>query len=88
MTEKTFNWDSKTWDVDYVGAFENFKQELMKKTALFYPDFELPWILRVDASEDGIGWVLMQDPTNSKPDPNAPDPPYKPLVFGSKKFSK
>lgn len=88
MTEKSFNWDSKTWDVDYVGAFENFKQELMKKTALFYPDFDLPWILRVDASEDGIGWVLMQDPTKSIPNPKGPDPAYQPLVFGSKKFSK
>ena len=88
MTAKTFNWNKSTWTYDYESTYEQFKEELMKCTALFYPDYELPWILRVDASEDGIGWVLMQDPSGTKPDPTAPDPGYQPLVFGSKKFSQ
>ena len=88
MTAKTFDWNKSTWTFDYESVYEEFKEELMKCTALYYPDYNLPWLLRVDASEDGIGWVLMQDPTDSKPDPTAPDPGYQPLVFGSKKFSK
>ncbi len=82
MTAKTFNWNKSSWTFDYEAAYETFKEELTKCTALYYPDYNLPWILRVDASEDGIGWVLMQDPSGSKPDASAPDPEYQPLVFG------
>lgn len=89
MTEKTFNWNKNTWSVDYELAFTIFKEELIKRTALFYPDYDLPWILRVDACEDGVGFVLLQDPTGTyHSSENTTDPPFQPILFGSKKFSK
>ena len=89
MTEKNFNWNKDAWSVDYEGAFNRFKAELMKATALFYPDYEKTWYLRVDASEDAVGFVLMQDTLGApyKAGPSV-DPPFEPLLFGSKKFSK
>lgn len=89
MTEKTFNWNKDTWSVDYESAFNTFKDELVKRTALFYPDYDLPWYLRVDACEDGVGFVLLQDPTETPYSPESTvDPPFQPILFGSKKFSK
>lgn len=89
MTEKGFNWNKDTWRVDYEGAFNRFKTELMKATALFYPDYEKTWYLRVDASEDAVGFVLMQDRLGTPFKPgNSTDPPFEPILFGSKKFSK
>ena len=82
MTKAKFNWDPKTWKVDYVGVFNRFKQALLKVTALFYPDYDLPWILRADASETGIGWVLIQIFTT----PDGKEV-MQPIIFGSKKFS-
>ena len=77
MTYKTFSWDKSTWKHDYVKCFEDFKKALLDSVTLFYPDYELPWILRVDASDDGVGYVLMQ----------LRGEVLCPVVFGSKKFS-
>ena len=89
MTEKSFNWNRDTWGVDYEACFLKFKEELLKSTALYYPDYERTWYLRVDASEDAVGFVLLQDkegvPFQAG---NTTDPPFEPLLFGSKKFSK
>ena len=60
MVHKTFNWDKNTWKRDYEKIFDEFKAALLEAVTLYYPDYELPWILRVDASEDGVGYVLMQ----------------------------
>jgi hypothetical protein len=49
---------------------------------LFYPDYTLPWLLRADASDLGVGFVLMQIFTN--PDGSTV---HQPILFGSKKFS-
>jgi hypothetical protein len=40
--------------VDYEAAFEAFKLNL------FYPDYELDWVLRTDASSVGVGAILFQ----------------------------
>ena len=50
--------------------------------ALYYPNYELEWIVQTDASEYGVGGVLMQvyirpDGTKEK----------QPLFFVSAKFS-
>ena len=82
MTHKTFNWDTSTWTKDYAKTFERFKQALALSCKIHYPDYNLPWILRADASDVAVGYVLLQV---------AKEPPldivHQPLVFGSMKFS-
>jgi hypothetical protein len=86
MTAKTFTWKQSEWTVDYPSVFERFKNALTEAVALFYPDYNLTWVLRTDASEHGVGWVLLQlRPTLAKQD--IPEFVHEPILFGSKKFS-
>jgi hypothetical protein len=85
MTAKTFKWDPKTWTVDYVNVFEEFKLALVNAVSLFYPDYDLVWVLRSDASEIGVGWVILQLKPIEGTDPVEYE--HQPIVFGSKKFS-
>ena len=87
MTKKTFNWDKSTWTVDYAAVFEEFKAALLKATSLFYPDYSLDWLLRVDASDLGVGFVLIQIRSGTTSTPEA-ERIYEPLIFGGKKFSE
>ena len=83
MSKDSFNWNSKTWQQDYVKVFENFKEALKRAATLYYPDYDLEWILRADASELGVGIVLFQifiAEDGSKVN--------QPLLFASKKFSE
>ena len=81
MTKDDFNWDESTWKIDYRTAFDNFKEKLSKACSLFYPDYTLTWILRVDASKLGLGGVLLQ----LRVDGNTVR--HEPIIFFSKKFS-
>ena len=78
MTHKSFIWDKSTWKHDYERIFEDFKQLLLDAVTLYYPDYDKPWILRVDASDLGVGFVLLQ----------LHDDVLRPILFGSKKFSE
>jgi hypothetical protein len=61
MTKEGFNWnDEKNWKYNYRSEFEDYKSALQKACAIYYPDYTLTWIIRVDASELGIGGVLLQ----------------------------
>ena len=60
MVRKNFNWDRQTWKRDYVKDFENMKKALLNSFEIYYPDYNLTWILRSDASEVGIGAALFQ----------------------------
>ena len=82
MTHKDFNWDKRTWTEDYVKAFEHMKQALVTSIALFFPDYSLTWILRVDASDVAAGAVLFQ--VRIRDDGTEV---YEPIGFASKKFS-
>jgi hypothetical protein len=82
MTKLSFDWRPETWKVDYVEAFEKFKEALKTATTLFYPDYELDWILRADASELGVGIVLFQVHVSSEG-----NVVHQPILFASKKFS-
>jgi hypothetical protein len=85
MTKKTFNWsDKSTWTRDYEADFNSLKEALVQATAIFYPDYDLVWILRTDASTNGIGAVLLQ--VAPGPSPAAPSQ-LQPICFVSKKFS-
>jgi hypothetical protein len=67
MTKTTFDWTAPdTWTVDYRAHFESLKTDLQHSLTLYYPDYNLPWTLRTDASTLGVGAVLFQtveDPT-------------------------
>jgi hypothetical protein len=50
MTKDTFPWKHpELWQVDYKSIFEQFKHKLFEALNLQYPDYDLEWILRVDA---------------------------------------
>ena len=84
MTKASFNWDKpETWKHNYREQFENYKQGLQSACAVFYPNYELDWILRTDASDYGAGAVLLQvmEQTNR-------EPVLQPIAFWSPKFSE
>jgi len=80
MTQKDFNWkDPSVWTRDYRLIFDTFKAALLQSVALHYPNYDWQWILRVDASDDACGAVLLQQrPT---------DGALLPINLSSKKFS-
>lgn len=84
MIKKDFNWDESTWTQDYRKAFDQVKDALQDATAIFYPNFELEWILRTDASQRGVGAVLLQ--VYVSPDDSSTQ--YQPIGFASQKFSE
>ena len=49
------------WNHDATEAFEILKQKIRKEPILRLPKMHLPFILSVDASDVGIGGVLMQE---------------------------
>jgi hypothetical protein len=59
-----------------------FVEALSEACELFFPDYDLVWILRTDASEVGVGYVLFQVYVNDEGE-NV----HQPLAFGSQKFS-
>ena len=78
MTKAGFNWDPTTWTVDYVDVYSKFKAALIGAVKVYFPDYNLPWVLRTDASEIACGGVLFQV---------LPDGTHQPIVFCSSKFS-
>jgi hypothetical protein len=82
MTKAQFNWDEATWKHNYRTQFDNFKEGLQQACAVFYPDYSLNWILRTDASDYGIGSVLLQEYVAAD-DTKV----LQPIAFYSKKFS-
>ena len=83
MTHKKFQWEESTWAKDYRRSFREFKEAILEAVELYHPDYELEWILRCDASEVGVGAVLMQvhifeDGVRA----------FQPITFVSMKFSE
>ena len=56
LTERNFPF---TWTDECQTAFDNLRQKLTSTPILAYPNFEKPFILDTDASNTGIGAVLM-----------------------------
>ena len=81
MTRNTFNWDPSTWGADYRSAFERVKECLVQSVEKFFPDYDLNWILRVDASDTAVGAVLLQIKIIDGKEV------YQPIGFKSQKFS-
>jgi hypothetical protein len=82
MVRADFPWSRRPWDKDYEAIFVGFKQALLSACELFYPNYELDWVLRVDASDRGVGAVLFQVAFSADG-----LPVHQPLVFASQKLS-
>lgn len=83
MTHTSFNWDKSTWKHDYEAEFEQFKKVLQRSCEIFFPNYELDWIMRTDASDIAAAMVLFQvcvaeDGTVTN----------QPIMLASKKFSE
>ena len=77
LSKDSFNWDESTWKYDYREEFLEYKAALKNACAVYFPDYTLDWIVRTDASELGIGGVLVQLKNNEE----------QILALVSKKFS-
>ncbi|CAM4615358.1 unnamed protein product [Caretta caretta] len=67
------------WTRKCQKAFNKLKATLMSDPVLRAPDFDKPFLVTTDASERGVGAVLMQ---------KGPDQEFHPVVFLSKKLSE
>ncbi|CAM4304551.1 unnamed protein product, partial [Lepidochelys olivacea] len=67
------------WTKECQKAFNQLKVTLMSDPVLRAPDFNKPFLVITDASERGVGAVLMQE---------GPDQEFHPEVFLSKKLSE
>jgi len=82
-THRDFNWkDPSSWKHDYLADFNALKEAVSNSLSLFYPDYDLEWVLRTDASELGVGAALFQVYKE-----DGKEPVYQPISFCSKKFS-
>lgn len=50
-----------TWQTEQQNAFEKLKESLVNSEALAFPRYDLPFILGVDSSSKGIGYMLYQN---------------------------
>jgi hypothetical protein len=66
----------------YRCEFEDFKEALQHTSALYYPNYEAEWFLRTDASEYGMGAVLLQKIMIEG------EEVLQPIAFVSHKFSE
>ena len=82
MTHNDFKWDKTTWKKDYEGSFRDLKNALVNSTANHFPDYDLPWVLRVDASDVAVGAVLFQERTDKEG-----TTVHEPIAFASQKFT-
>ena len=78
MTKKGFSFAESTWTKDYKGIFESFKSDILNAITVTFPDYDLTFILRTDASKDAWGGVLLQVTTGGT---------YECISLASAKFS-
>lgn len=84
MTKTGFVWNDNVWTEERVRAFEVFKQALVNSVGLYYPDYEKEFVLRTDASLEGVGMVLYQIHRETSDS----EPVYQVILFASQKFSE
>lgn len=64
------------WTTEAEAAFRDLQQALSKEPVLFSPDFDQDFVLQTDASERGLGAVLLQGPVGGR----------RPVAFISRKL--
>jgi hypothetical protein len=69
--------DVIVWDAECEAAFNTLKQQLCEKPILVMADIEQPFVLRTDASDRGLGAVLLQQKAED----------LHPVAYASKKLS-
>ena len=60
MIHKSFDWEEKNWPEDYRSIWAQHRRLVKEVYAMYYPDYSLDWVVRVDASQIGCGGVLLQ----------------------------
>jgi hypothetical protein len=86
LAQEKFDWKNTEAVKTAKLAFEKYKKALEDNMLLAYPDFNLPWTLRTDASMYGVGAVLFQTRKIEHED-GSEELRHEPLFFLSKKFS-
>lgn len=84
MTKNDTVWNTSTWTAERIAAFDAFKLALIKSGSIHYPDYSLRWVLITDASQEGVGIVLLQI---YQPTPES-EPQYQVILYDSQKFSE
>ena len=54
MTCKDSPWNEEAWTAERLQAFTDFKKALQHAFTIFYPNYELPWILRTDSFKSSM----------------------------------
>ncbi len=62
--KKEFKWTESAWPRDYRSNFKKIIEPLGNTVAVFYPDYDLPWAVRGDAFNIGVGGLLVQERTS------------------------
>lgn len=83
MVHQDFSWDPEAWSFDYKAHFDKFKLALVDAMVLHFPRYDLPWVLRVDASDYAVGAALFQVSANAE---GAPEEQL--IALSSTKFSE
>jgi hypothetical protein len=84
MVHGGFIWSAESWTPELSAAFTSLQEALVNACAIYYPRYDLDWVLRVDASDRGACGVLLQ----IERDPDGTITRHFPLAFTSKKFSE
>lgn len=79
LTDKTKKQEPERirWNAECEKAFNTLKERLANNPVVVMPDPELPFILRTDASDRGLGAVLLQDQGKGP----------QPIAYASKKLN-
>ena len=79
LTDKTKKQEPERirWNEECDRAFNTLKEKLTSKPVVVMPDPDLPFILRTDASDRGLGAVLLQDKGQGP----------QPIAYASKKLN-
>jgi hypothetical protein len=83
MTHAKFDWNPTTWTFDYKAHFERFKKAISEAAMLHFPDYNLPWVVRCDASDKAVGAVLYQEYKNEDGSIE-----HQAIAFSSKRFTE
>ena len=54
------------WAESQQQAFDILKQKIITAPVLTHPDYEKPFILYIDASYEGLGFILVQEGPDRK----------------------